>query len=459
LSLKGGSPMPQYKIQYERTHLFSPNINIAFSLDIAGDVTDAVLENAIDEAVRANEILYCRIVLWENGEAYYETQESPLYSIKYVTEFFEQIIYQQNRIAFDLERGEFIRFFVRRNQGGVSLFILAHHLAGDGLSMAYLADQIMRSLAGEKLAFKPVELLSSEVLPQESRLSSNLNFMLTALNQKWRSGKKIFTFEDFRRMFGKYWDGRESMIFMQQVDKFKHSRILAVSREHGVTFNTVLTTSILQAMAAAEVPGKVSFLAALLRKAASKPVEVGIAADIRQNRQDGLGNLYDAMGNFATGLSIIYPYNDGMDFWENAANVHRLIYEKLDSDARKYFLLQFLGAIDPSLVDSAYFTVFDGYRDGTAKTVAKMFGYTGHPKDVSITNLGRIPMNQTYGDFSVSNVRFVAPLVPNARRIYGIATQGDVLTVSLHVAKDENTGAEKALFEQAMENLLSHAFL
>ncbi len=439
--------MPQYEIRYERTHLFAPAINIAMSLDIQGDVARAQLESAVGAAVRANGILSCKIALWDNGEAFYESLETPVYSIAATQDSFEEIIARENRAAFDLEHGELVRFYIRKIPGGATLTVIAHHLAGDGLSIAFLIDGILRSLSGEDLEFKPISLLTAEEMPKDSELGGSLQFMLRTLNQKWRNSGRVFNFTDFRRMFEKYWEGRESEIFIHSIEKAQTDALLSAARRHGVTLNTVLTTAILQA---ADFPGawKRQINPLFGRMFSSGPVDAGMAASIRR---DG----YAGMGNFATGISILYGYDGGMDFFDNAIAVHRRIYEKLDSEAKKYFLLQFIGSMEPTLIDSAYFSAFDGYKDSSAKTVAKMFGYAGRPKGVSITNLGQLPLAASYGSFAVRSFRFVAPLVPNARRIFGVATHDGALTLTLQVPKDEKLAEEKAFFEQTVRCFLA----
>ncbi len=505
--------MPQYKILKERTHLFAPNINVAISLDIirsgkekeAGLSTDPLeaslpdfrLEAAITEAMKANEILNCRIVLSGSGDAFYETMENPVISIHPVEDNFEEVVCRQQKIVFDLEHGELIRFFIKRIPGGSRMYMIAHHLAGDGLSMAHLVDDILRALSGEKLTFKPVELFSLDSLPKDSQLSGLMRFMMGRLNKKWRKTGKVFSFDDYRRMFSQYWEMRDAEIFTKQISREKMDSILSEIKKNHITFNSVLTTAVLQAMAQKVTPAiereavqeaqhraeqgtkqgtaqeteQGAQTAGQCKHRARQAVDVGMAVDIRQNG-------YAGMGNFTSGISIQYAYDSTKDFWLNAQKVHALIYTKLDSNVKKYFLNQFMGALDPTLIDSAYFSAFDRYENKTAKTIARMFGYNGHPKGISMTNLAKIPVSSTYSasapadlacranptpdsadcsrsSYSAGNFYVVPPLVPNARRIFGMATQGGVLSMTLHVSKDACVGEEKTLFEKAVANLLS----
>jgi hypothetical protein len=56
--------------------------------------------------------------------------------------------------------------------------------------------------------------LSSDSFPKDSSLGFPLKLMMNAMNNKWRKTGKAFTFEDFRRMFERYWSERETVIFV-----------------------------------------------------------------------------------------------------------------------------------------------------------------------------------------------------------------------------------------------------
>lgn len=65
------------KINIDRTHLFSPNINVTVLVTISGEIKPEELTRAIWEAVKSNGILSCRIELKENGDAFYSVLDEP----------------------------------------------------------------------------------------------------------------------------------------------------------------------------------------------------------------------------------------------------------------------------------------------------------------------------------------------------------------------------------------------
>lgn len=173
---------------------------------------------------------------------------------------------------------------------------------------------------------------------------------------------------------------------------------------------------------------------------------MGMAANIREKGFNG-------MGNYATGISIKYHYNEKLDFTENARQVQDLIYGKLNDASKKYFLLQFMRNIEPTLIDAIYFNVCDDYHNKTASAFGSMFGYNGNPKGISITNLTKLPIAADYGEYEIKDFAFVPPLVLNAKRIIGIASIGRKMVLSLHLRNDADAEEHCSFFYKGMEYL------
>ena len=419
--------MSDYEIILDRTHLFAPNINVTIGFQIIGLVSRQNLEAAIIKALKANEILNCKIVFSEDGKAYYEKNEFQNRNIRWENLTFDEIINREQRIPFDLPKGDFVRFFLREIEGGINVLIIAHHLAGDGISVTLLADDIMEALAGIKLTYKPMKLLKCDDLPKGSGLKSLMKFMIRLFNRKWEKSGKIFTWEDYLRMFNKYWENRKNKVLISFIEPPLMKKILENAKTHNIPFNSVFITAAIRAM--------------------TSKVKVGIAADIRNDKFVG-------MGNYATGISIEYAYDQQKGFWENATRVNELVYHKLDNNEKKYFLNHFMGSLAPTLVDSAYFTAFDGYQNKISKRFTDMFGYGKSNTGLSVTNLTAIKLARTYSGFEVKNIQFIPPLVSNGERIFGIASHGGTLSIALHVAQDELFEEKKKLFKDTIANLV-----
>ncbi|WP_320130799.1 condensation domain-containing protein [uncultured Sphaerochaeta sp.] len=414
------------EILFERTHLFSPSINVAVMIDIKGRVDFIALEMAIAKAVSANEILHSRIQLDAEGRAFYCPMSKGRYSFCVSEESWETVVVQQSKISFDLESGELIRFFALPGKETIRLVIIAHHLAGDGLSIVFLVEDIMKSLAGKTLEEKPICLLSPSSLENVRFASPLIRFMLNVLNRKWEQTGKVFSFSDYRRMFNHYWVDRQLKVLCHTIQAEVLGKLVKYSKEWHLTLNSILAT--------------------ICFKAEGKAMALGMAASVRPEG-------YRGMGNYASGITIKYCYHYKKSFHENALAVQKQIQAKTGDKGKLYFLLRFLQALSPTLVDAAYFAAYDGYSNKTASRMQAMFGYKGKPRQVGLSNLMRIPIEEKYGPYHLSSFCFVPPLVPNNSKILGIATLGTKLELSLAVGEGEALAPGKAFFDRVIQEL------
>ncbi len=416
----------RYSITKERTHLFSPSINVGVIIDIKGVIDNGELEKAIGTAVGNNGILRTKIVITDTGEAYYEPVGTAVFSVSVETMAWQDIITREEKIRFRLEEGELVRFFIIPEKDTTGVLIYGHHLAGDGISFAYLAQDIMRALAGEPLDYKPLNLFSMEDLPKGSELSGPLRLLSRFENRSWRKSGKIFSFADFDRLFQNYWKTHGTTIYTEHLEVQEYQALVAFSKKTGITINSIILTALI--------------------KAAKEPCDIGTAVTIRKQG-------YEGMGNFATGISIQYTYRSSKSFQENAKTVQRLMRKKLDDPRKKYFLLQFMGNLSPTLIDAAFFSAYDGYMNGAAKQFQKLFGYDGNPKGISVTNLTRLPIAQEYGTYRLEGFTFIPPRVTNAKRVLGIATLGERMVFTLHVEEDASTTTQTEFFADFLDIL------
>ena len=101
-----------YKIETERADLFDVNMMIAMHVIVSGNASEEKLTAAFSSAVSAFEILNCKIVIDNNGDAFYDDCASPKNSITFRDFELSDLIREQERIRFRIEDGEFIRCFV-----------------------------------------------------------------------------------------------------------------------------------------------------------------------------------------------------------------------------------------------------------------------------------------------------------------------------------------------------------
>ncbi len=422
------------KITTERTHFYAPAINIVMLVTITGEPSEAELNYAIHKAVGKHDILRSRAYLDQSGDSFYSLMKKARSRIimKVVTsaDEWKQLIKEQERIPFHISSGDMIRYFLLKHEDEVQLVIVAHHLLGDGLSLIYFIRDIMKVLEDPATTYSrmPIKVLGKKDIPKNAKINPMIRLMMKLVNRKWNRNRKIFHQDEFHEMFESYWNKRETEIMDELFTGRELEKLIYLCKLNEVTVNSAIVTAFLYGVRVEK--------------------EVGLAVSIRPDKFEG-------MGNYVSGISIRYQLNNRKTFWENARKVQKLIYKKLNSNSAKYFLLQFLDCLEPTLVDAAYFSAFDGYENKSAAKVRDMFGYNRGSKGISITNLTRLDIPRTYGKYGINTIRFVPPLVPNAKRIIGIETIGEQMSVTLQYEKNETAQEKQEEFKCTMDLLRS----
>lgn len=415
------------EIRKERTHLFAPSINIACMVSFIGVVEDFMLHAAIQTAVSNNEVLNTKITMSENGDAFYEAVEPRKVYIDNFYEDWEEKVTEQEKKVFDLQSGELIRFFVKNNEDTTQLLIIAHHLVGDGLSITYFVEDTVNALNGKNIEYKTLKLYDRKDLPPESKLNPLMLMMLKNINRKWNKTGKVFVFQEYEKMFQKYWESRKTQIITAKLEESHLTKLEKASKLHKISINSILTTALL--------------------KIVGESTEIGISVSLREKDNK-------PMANYSTAISISHKYDETKDFWENARNVHNLIYAKLNNEKSKYFLTEFMNNLSPTLIDSAYFAAFDGYLNSVSNRISNMFGYSKEPTAINFSNLTRVMESIDGAAYKIKDFYFVPPIVPNAAYMFGVATYHNQLVVTLHALDSEDSKQKKQLMDNLMKELI-----
>lgn len=408
--------MKALELNKERIYLCAPFSSISTVVTIEGEWDINRISAAIREAAAKHEILRTRIRIAEDGSAFYEEGSLREIIVEIRDGIWQELVEEQMKIRFEIENGEWIRFFLLPTQVQLQLVILSHHLAGDGLSIAYLVESIMDCLIGKDVPEKPVKLMDLDAIP--GSLNPFIRFLVKRVNRIWHQNGRVFQFPDIKRVFAQYWENRRVSIFSQTISA---ETLIRFAKQNQITVNSLLLTAVYQAV--------------------QSKAGIGISVSLR-------GKEDRHMGNFSTGVTIPYRYQDKKPFSENAREVHKRIASCLHDDNKKYFLMRFMKELPKTLIDAVYFSVFDHDQNKAAQMAAKLFGYCENPQGMNIANLTRLPIPVDYGHYHLSNYICIPPLMPNLKMVFGIATIGDSLTITL-CTKDSN----RELFDKVIQIL------
>ena len=431
-------------IETERADLFDVSILIAMRIHIKGRVNESRIREAFDNAVNVHEILKSRVVIESDGRAFYDTkcqadggfeatvetvvegmqqqgaagkkakndhyEKENLNSIIYENTAWRDIIKQEEKKRFRIEEGEFLKAFCYESSDeGCKILFLMHHLGGDGKSLVYFMETFMRFLSGERPTASEIRTIPAGDMDDKSlrdRIGPAYLFP-KVFNNRWNKDDKrrTFGFDDMNDAYEEYWKDRESVINEHVIPTETVAKILERCRQWKVGFTAYVTTAFLRRMV--------------------KKADIGYAVDARKD-----GNR--CMGNQATGISIKYAYDYNRSFRENVIKVQKLMDKKLEDDELREFILPFMASFEPTLVDAINLEHAGPFTSKASKSLAKLMGYGKKTKDLSITNLTRLDIPDTYGELKISYFSFIPPVVSYGKNIIGLSTLGENTVMTVH---------------------------
>lgn len=397
--------MDREYISTERADLFDVNMMILMSIDVIGCAEASQIMQAFYHAVNAHEILGTKIVIDENGNAYYEPCNRKNNTIRFCAQSTGEILNEQEKIRFRIEEGEFLRAFVRKNQKGFTITFLLNHLAGDGKSLCYFIESFMMSLAGQELKYIPMKHITVDDLPAKSRLPFIFKLFAKCYNDKWKKEKKIFGFADMDNSFHQFWEKNKTVVETRVIGENELLSMKNICHDKHI--------------------GLTSFLIADYIKNAIGVQEIGLAVDGRLDRNR-------CMGNQATGIAVKYKYRRNKDMLFNAKKIDHAMKRKLTNVQYKYFVLHLMAAFDGTLIDAVNLEHSKSFTSAVSKKLAAVLGYGKKTKDFSISNLTTIDIPTRYGEFYIDNVTFVPPVISYGKNVIGIITSNNKMIISRH---------------------------
>lgn len=412
-------------IYSERVNLFEPNVYIQFLVQIEGEPFIDELVLAVKAAFAANEATLSRIVLEKDGMAFYEKMNESGCNVIVTQKDWKDLIRENEKLPFNIDKGELMRVFVIPSGGELSLLIMAHHLVGDGKSITYFLEDVMNALAGKKLEYKPLHLITPNSLPKE--LPLYIKLYVNKFNRKWKRRGRNFTWKEYYDIHKIYWKERSSEVICETFTMEEVNTIRLYAKEMKVSVN--------------------SYIVAAFLEADSGNSTIGIAVDARMDHNRFISNQ-------TTGISVDYTYSEKISFEENARIIHQKIYKKLDRPIKKYFVLKFMALFIPTLIDSVLLYTYGLYQNKVTQKLAKVLGYMeGKTRELGITNLTKLDIPNTYGPYRINGALFIPPVVSYAKHIIGISTIEDGMTISYHFMSNQDEAKEQEFFKRAILNI------
>ena len=126
------------------------------------------------------------------------------------------------------------------------LIILCHHIICDGLSLAYLARDLMEYLGDPN---REVEVLPDPApvdldnFPLDVSMNGLVKFFIKLINQKWDADEAHFDQEDYEALSDAYWKNFQHKLISIELSEAQTSTIVERCKKEQVTVNTALTAA------------------------------------------------------------------------------------------------------------------------------------------------------------------------------------------------------------------------
>jgi NRPS condensation-like uncharacterized protein len=300
----------------ERVFAKAPYSIVTMVAQIKGNVSESMLINAVSKVQGRHPNLRVRMKedmdhnLWFTSEG---VKEIPVEIVpRKSDDHWMQVFHEACQVPFEFETHPAIRFILVQSPSISELIIFCHHIICDGLSLAYLARDLMVHLGDPS---REVEVLPDPVpidqdnMPIDVSLNAIVKFFINRLNKKWNEDKIFFDQEDYRNLNEAYWMNYKHQMFSVELSEAETTAFVGRCRKEGVTVNSALTAA---------------FAGAQHMVQGDKPYHssIVVAGSMRDRLQSPVGEV---MGFYAGAVTLKYKYNRKIGFWENARRLHQKV--------------------------------------------------------------------------------------------------------------------------------------
>lgn len=435
----------------ERAHSKVPQSNISMIETILGNVSIEELTQVIKKMQQRHPILNSHIEL-EGKSAFIVSDSSLDIPVKVIDrvsddQWREEII-QQHKIPFKMEQGPLIRFILLQSAEISDLIIFCQHTICDGMSLVYLARDIMEYLGDptkEVELLPPAPMVNKDNIPSDIKPSLAMRTLSKTINKKWDKSEVIFDYDDFFALHEVYWDKYTYKAHLYELSREDTKALVLACRKNKVTVNSALIAAfaIAQNQLNPEAPKYLQNIAS--------------AANLRKFLINPIGEQF---GFFAGGIQLNFKYSVKESFWDAV----KKIYKKTNpAEARKQTLVGTLNAfsLNATLIEAQFFAAFGHLIPRTSKSYDKMNTFISDKNNLAnkivkkklskefamaqiMTNLGKTEFPEKHGDLILKNLILMPSCSPYTELVLGVVTHGGTLSITLN-HMEESSSSEKIL--------------
>jgi hypothetical protein len=430
----------------ERLFTRSPFSIVTVVAKIKGDVSEGALRNALSKVQLRHLNLRVRIVEDENSDPWFTSEGAKEIPIEIVPRESEahwaRVVQEASQRPFEFDERPPIRFILVQSPATSELIILCHHIICDGLSLAYLARDVMEHLGDPDRSVTVLPdpiLVGRDSIPSDISTNGIVRFLINRMNKKWEAEKIVFDQADYRELHKAYWDHYEHQMLPVELSEAQTTALVGRCRKNGVTVNS--------ALAAAFLGGQV-----MIQGQRDHHKSIGVAGSLRDRLQTPAG---EAMGFFAGVVTLKFKYNSDLGFWKNAQQFHRKV-RPLYTDKKLFADPLTWCHLDPTILEAINFKKLGGLVSPNSLRYEKLSNFSRRNDVVlrilrrdgldsleqiamgtAVTNLTKLDFPTHYGELELDRLIMkpggAFPLV-NVNLVLGAVTCSGRLSLALEYA-------------------------
>jgi len=334
----------------ERFLARSPYSIVTMVARIRGTVTESMLRNAVAQVRQRHANLRVRIITDEGGNPWFTSEGAGEIPVEIVPresdDHWIRVVQESCPIPFEFDVRPAIRFILVQSSDVSELVILCHHILCDGMSLAYLARDLMVQLgdpAHQVEVLPDPAPMERDSIPKDVTLNAVVRFVVNRMNKQWKEARVVFDQEDYRQLNQAYWSRYPHQILAIELSEAQTLALVDRCRNHEVTVNS--------ALAAAFVGAQTLVQGEKLHHATT-----GVAASLRDRLQAPVGEV---MGFYAGLVTLKCRYHNNAGFWDNAQRFHKEL-QPLLTNKNLYENPLIWCYLEPSILEAIHFKKLGG---------------------------------------------------------------------------------------------------
>ena len=431
----------------ERFFYHSPFSTVTLVARIKGLVTRGMVERAVNQVQQRHWLLQARIEDRKKEGLWFITKNVGSIPIAVIDRQSEddwiRIHAEDAKIPFEFQNKPAIRFILVQSPDLSDLIILCHHTICDGLSLAYLARDLMRYLGNPKLDTEVLaspEPITIQNLPQDALPSGLVRFFINRIKRRWAQEVVFFDQQDYEAINTAYWENFDHKILSVEFSEEQTNTLVARCRAEQVTVNTALIAA---------------FAAAQQIIAGQQPhhSKTASAVSLRERLPHPPG---EGLGYYALGFEVKFDYHPKQGFWKNARRYQRKMGSNIP-DKKAFGDLPAFLLMDSNIYEALNFKKLGKFVLTTSDRHGKLLSFSQREDVIiellkragmdtletkllgtAVTNLGRLDFPQNYGPLELERLIMqpggAFPLV-HVDLVVGAVTCGGKLSLVLEYAE------------------------